>query len=79
MFRSDSFLSTLETLGGRVPRVTGLLESLREPKKLDPFNAPFSHIFTRSRLLNACLVGGWSTPLKNMKVNWDDYFQSMGK
>ena len=21
------------------------------------------------------LVGGWATPLKNMKVNWDDYFQ----
>ena len=19
-----------------------------------------------------CLVGGWATPLKNMKVNWDD-------
>ena len=21
------------------------------------------------------LVGGWVTPLKNMKVNWDDYSQ----
>ena len=25
------------------------------------------------------LVGGWATPLKNIKVNWDDYSQYMGK
>ena len=25
------------------------------------------------------LVGGIPTPLKNMKVNWDDYFQYMEK
>ena len=25
------------------------------------------------------LVGGWATSLKNMKVNWDDYSQYMGK
>ena len=25
------------------------------------------------------LVGGISTPLKNMKVSWDEYFQYMGK
>ena len=25
------------------------------------------------------LVGGWATPLKNMKVNWDYYSQYMGK
>ena len=25
------------------------------------------------------LVGGWATPQKNMKVNWDDYSQHMGK
>ena len=25
------------------------------------------------------LVGGWATPLKNMKVNWDDYSEYMGK
>ena len=25
------------------------------------------------------LVGGWATPLKNMKVNWDDYSQYTGK
>ena len=24
------------------------------------------------------LVGGWATPLKNMKVSWDDYSQYMG-
>ena len=28
---------------------------------------------------NVELVGGWATPLKNMKVNWDDYSQYMGK
>ena len=25
------------------------------------------------------LVGGWATPLKNMKVSWDDYSQYMEK
>ena len=29
--------------------------------------------------LRAILVGGWATPLKNMKVNWDDYSQYVGK
>ena len=29
--------------------------------------------------INELLVGGWATPLKNMKVNWDDYSQYMGK
>ena len=28
---------------------------------------------------NQYLVGGWATPLKNMKVNWDDHSQYMGK
>ena len=28
---------------------------------------------------NHYLVGGWVTPLKNMKVNWDDYLQYLGK
>jgi hypothetical protein len=26
-----------------------------------------------------CLVGGTPTPLKNIKVSWDDYSQYMGK
>ena len=26
-------------------------------------------------IFNTYLVGGWATPLKNMKVNWDDYSQ----
>ena len=25
------------------------------------------------------LVGGWATPLKNIKVSWDDYSQYMQK
>ena len=29
--------------------------------------------------LKPFLVGGIATPLKNMKVNWDDYFQYMEK
>ena len=29
--------------------------------------------YGQSRLTNVWLVGGWATPLKNMKVNWDDY------
>ena len=28
---------------------------------------------------NASLVGGWPTPLKNMKVSWDYYSQERGK
>ena len=32
-------------------------------------NAVFSMSFCR---LQDILVGGWATPLKNMKVNWDD-------
>ena len=28
---------------------------------------------------NDYLVGGWPTPLKNMKVSWDDYSQYMEK
>ena len=30
-------------------------------------------------IYNLLLVGGWATPLKNMKVNCDDYSQYMGK
>ena len=26
-------------------------------------------------VLDVLLVGGWATPLKNMKVSWDDYSQ----
>ena len=29
--------------------------------------------------MNDYLVGGWPTPLKNMKVSWDDYSQYMEK
>ena len=29
--------------------------------------------------MNDNLVGGWPTPLKNMKVSWDDYSQYMEK
>ena len=30
------------------------------------------HHDTTSTLRIQCLVGGWATPLKNMKVSWDD-------
>ena len=30
-------------------------------------------------VLSKLLVGGWATPLKNMKVSWEDYSQYMGK
>ena len=30
-------------------------------------------------MANNNLVGGWATPLKNMKVSWDDYTQYMEK
>ena len=32
-----------------------------------------------SYLLFVVLVGGWATPLKNIKVNWDHYSPYMGK
>ena len=35
--------------------------------------------FPKQRKTNVSLVGGWATPLKNMKINWDDYYQYMGK
>ena len=35
------------------------------------------HILLKSWHIN--LVGGWATPLKNIKVSWDDYSQNMEK
>ena len=32
-----------------------------------------------NNMVNMWLVGGIPTPLKNRKVNWDDYSQYMGK
>ena len=36
-------------------------------------------VISRTAMEHEKLVGGWATPLKNMKVNWDDYSQYMGK
>ena len=36
-----------------------------------------SYVAVYQRVIN--LVGGIPTPLKNMKVNWDDYSQYMEK
>ena len=36
-------------------------------------------VYDTSPHLNQPLVGGWATPLKNMKVSWDDYSQYMQK
>ena len=40
---------------------------------LNPYELPekYPSIITRP-LLITILVGGWATPLKSMKVNWDD-------
>ena len=35
--------------------------------------------FVPDLIKKSFLVGGWFTPLKNMKVNWDYYSQYMGK
>ena len=35
--------------------------------------------FERFKQKHLNLVGGWATPMKNMKVNWDYYFQFMEK
>ena len=37
------------------------------------------HVLRRLVWANEELVGGSATPLKNKKVNWDDYSQYMGK
>ena len=44
----------------------------------------FSALLVNESLQNPCVmnsipVGGWPTPLKNMKVSWDDYSQYMEK
>ena len=49
-------------------------------KHVETCHFPFKkHIFNVSmcigglkNVLNIYLVGGWATPLKNIKVNWDD-------
>ena len=38
-----------------------------------------SWIFLGKQALQLRLVGGWATPLKNMKVNWDDIPNINGK
>ena len=35
--------------------------------------------FVDGKIHISYLVGGWFTPLKNMKVNWDDDSKYMGK
>ena len=39
--------------------------------------SPLLHIHTMIFQYNIFLVGGIPTPLKNMKVSWDDYSQYM--
>ena len=36
-------------------------------------------LVTSDHVDHAYLVGGWATPRKKLKVNWDDYSQYMGK
>ena len=50
-------------------------EKTQGPHNYQQLLLNFSHLF----LANGHLVGGWATPLKNMKVNWDDYSQYMEK
>ena len=48
-----------------------------------PHSVPSKMDFTDetgwNNMVNMWLVGGIPTPLKNRKVNWDDYSQYMGK
>ena len=39
----------------------------------------YIYIYTHTQYLCIYLVGGWPTPLKNMKVRWNDSSQYMGK
>ena len=43
--------------------------------------SPFMDIYIHTQYIYICiyLVGGWPTPLKNMKVRWNDSSQYMGK
>ena len=64
------------------PAVPQALPSRNEGRIADPLGElSGSWYMVDSKLWNMIqdLVGGWATPLKNMKVNWGDYSQYMGK
>ena len=46
---------------------------------LGPTIATFEPGFTSWQIYDTLLVGGWPTPLKHMKVNWDDEFPKIWK
>ena len=46
--------------------------SLRTPPKISQQKSKNIKNHLKSSILRYKLVGGWATPLKNMKVNWDD-------
>ena len=57
------------------------MDDLRVPIAIPMFGKPEKYVFRRKpcsrvpelTIISSCyLVGGWATPLKNMKVNWDD-------
>ena len=55
-------------------------ESLKSPFKTHQKSQlkPMKSQFFDGETSILTLVGGWATPLKHMKVNWDDYSQYMG-
>ena len=80
----DQSTSRLWKLGGAPPQATAVTavapcwrQWLRGRRLCSGCDAPRldSMEFTKNgdvKIKNQCLVGGWATPLKNMKVNWDD-------
>ena len=52
---------------------------LRSPRVRVELNGASKRLTRDSNPCFVKLVGGVATPLKNMKVNWDDYNQYMGK
>ena len=64
-----------ETPCGQIPKPY-LWKTALNPRRDDP------SFFRKAQpypIAFAQLVGGWATPLKHRKVNWDDYSQYMGK
>ena len=65
----------------QVIRSVSFLSGIQNPRSwVRQLKYPVKQCKTQNLMVDHHLVGGWATPLKNMKVNWDDdYSQYMGK
>ena len=83
-FALDLYVSGCSTWPTKQPQRHGSLTSIISGSKAI-FSGPGSRLGQIGRSFHLLgwrkkkLVGGWPTPLKNMKVSWDDYSQYMEK